>query len=144
MMTSSNGYIFRVTGHLCGELIGHRWIPHTKASVTKLWFSFDLRLNKRLSKQSRYWWFERPSLSLWRHFNVTLRGEFCAYKHWSHVFNSHTFLSSTHRYGAIVYISTFKWRHCIVLKAERRIWHRCICPRGRVTHIYIRLLPARH
>ena len=28
MMTSSNGNIFRVTGHLCGELTGHRWIPH--------------------------------------------------------------------------------------------------------------------
>ena len=32
MMTSSNGNIFRVTGHLCGEFTGHRWIPHTKAS----------------------------------------------------------------------------------------------------------------
>ena len=32
MMTSSNGSIFRVTGHLCGEFTGHRWIPHTKAS----------------------------------------------------------------------------------------------------------------
>ena len=28
-MTSSNGNIFRVTGHLCGELTGHQWIPHT-------------------------------------------------------------------------------------------------------------------
>ena len=26
---------------------------------------FDLRLNKRLSKQSRGWWFETPSRSLW-------------------------------------------------------------------------------
>ena len=32
MMTSSNGNLFRVTGPLCGELTGHRWIPHTKAS----------------------------------------------------------------------------------------------------------------
>ena len=30
MMTSSNGNIFRVTGHLCGEFTGHRWIPRTK------------------------------------------------------------------------------------------------------------------
>ena len=29
--------------------------------------SFDLRLNNRLSKQSRRWWFETPSISLWRH-----------------------------------------------------------------------------
>ena len=31
---------------------------------------FDLRLNKRLSKHSRRWWFETPSRSLWRHCNV--------------------------------------------------------------------------
>ena len=30
---------------------------------------FDLRLNKRLSKQSRCRWFETPSRSLWRHGN---------------------------------------------------------------------------
>ena len=34
---------------------------------------FNLRLNKRLSKQSRRWWFETPSCSLWRHCNVTFR-----------------------------------------------------------------------
>ena len=38
MMTSSNGKIFRVTGHLCGEFTGHRWIPRTKASNEELWF----------------------------------------------------------------------------------------------------------
>ena len=31
---------------------------------------FDLRLNKRLSKQSWGWWFETPSRPLWRHCNV--------------------------------------------------------------------------
>ena len=30
---------------------------------------FDLRLNKRLSKQPWGWWFETPSWSLWRHCN---------------------------------------------------------------------------
>ena len=30
---------------------------------------FDLRLNKRLSKQSWGWWFETPSCPLWRHCN---------------------------------------------------------------------------
>ena len=33
---------------------------------------FDLRLNKRLSKQSWGWWFETPSRSLWRHCNGEL------------------------------------------------------------------------
>ena len=36
MMTSSNGNTFRVTGHLCGEFTGHRWIPGTKASGAEL------------------------------------------------------------------------------------------------------------
>ena len=37
MMTSLNGNIFSVTGHLCGEFTGPRWIPHTKASDAELW-----------------------------------------------------------------------------------------------------------
>ena len=37
MMTSSNGNIFRVTGPLCGEFTGHRWIPRTKVSGVGLW-----------------------------------------------------------------------------------------------------------
>ena len=37
MMTSSNGNIFRVTGHLCGEFTGPRWNPRTKASDAGLW-----------------------------------------------------------------------------------------------------------
>ena len=37
MMTSSNGNIFRVAGHLCGEFTGPLWIPRTNASDTELW-----------------------------------------------------------------------------------------------------------
>ena len=37
MMTSSNGNIFRVTDHMCGEFTGSRWIPPTKASDAELW-----------------------------------------------------------------------------------------------------------
>ena len=37
MMTSSNGNIFRITGHLCGKFTGPRWIPRTKASDAELW-----------------------------------------------------------------------------------------------------------
>ena len=36
-MTSSNGNVFRVTGHLCGEFTGPRWIPRTKATGAELW-----------------------------------------------------------------------------------------------------------
>ena len=61
MMTSSNGIIFRVTGPLCGEFTGPRWIPLTKASDAEFDVFFDLHLNKRLSKQSWGWWFETPT-----------------------------------------------------------------------------------
>ena len=71
IMTSSNGNIFRVTVPWCGEFTGQRWIPHTKASDAELWCFLDLRLNKRLGKQSWGWWFETPSRSLWRHCNGT-------------------------------------------------------------------------
>ena len=37
IMMSSNGNIFRVTGLLCGEFTGDRWIPRTKASESELW-----------------------------------------------------------------------------------------------------------
>ena len=37
MMTLSNGNIFRVTGHLCGEFTCHQWIPLTKANDAELW-----------------------------------------------------------------------------------------------------------
>ena len=37
MMTSSNGKNFRVTGHLCGEFTGHRWISRRKVSDAELW-----------------------------------------------------------------------------------------------------------
>ena len=34
----TNANIFRVTGHLCGEFTGHRWIHRTKASdADELW-----------------------------------------------------------------------------------------------------------
>ena len=63
MMTSSSVNIFRVTGHLCGEFTGHRWIPWKKSVTRSFDVFFDLRLNKWLSKQ----WCETPSHPLWRH-----------------------------------------------------------------------------
>ena len=69
-MTSSNGNIFRVTGPLCGEFTGHRWIPPQRPVTWSFDVFFDLRLNKRLSKQSQCWWFETQSCPLWRHCNA--------------------------------------------------------------------------
>ena len=41
--------------------------PHKGQRRGALMFFFYLLLNKRLSKQSRGWWFETPSCPLWRH-----------------------------------------------------------------------------
>ena len=67
IMTSSNGNIFRVTGHLCGEFTGPRWIPAQRPVTRSFNVFFDLRLNKRLSKQWWGWWFETLLHPLWRH-----------------------------------------------------------------------------
>ena len=69
MMTSSNGNIFRVTGHLCGEFTGPGEFPTQRPVTRSFDVFFDLRLNKRLSKQRWGWWFETPSWSLWRQCN---------------------------------------------------------------------------
>ena len=37
MMTSSNENILRVTGHVCWEFTGHRWISRKKAGDAELW-----------------------------------------------------------------------------------------------------------
>ena len=71
MMTSSNGNIFRVTGSLCGEFTSPGEFPTQRPVTRRFDVFFDLRLNKRLSKQPWGWWFETPSLSLWRQCNVT-------------------------------------------------------------------------
>ena len=68
-MTSSNGNIFRVTGPLCGEFTGPGEFPTQRPVTRSFDVFFDLRPNKRLSKQPRGWWFETPSWSLWRHRN---------------------------------------------------------------------------
>ena len=50
MVSSSNGNIFRVTGPLCGEFTGHRWIPLTKASGAGLWCFLWSALQQTIEK----------------------------------------------------------------------------------------------
>ena len=69
-MTSSNGNIFRVTDPLWGEFTGPGEFPTQRPVTRSFDVFFDLRLNKRLSKQPWGWWFETPSWSLWRQCNV--------------------------------------------------------------------------
>ena len=70
MMSSSNGNIFRVLLAICA---GNSPVPHefpAQRPVTQSFCAFfDLRLNKRLSKQAWGWWFETLSHPLWRHLN---------------------------------------------------------------------------
>ena len=44
-------------------------VPSQRSGMRSFDVFFDLRLNKRLSKQSWGWWFETLSRSLWRHGN---------------------------------------------------------------------------
>ena len=93
-MKSSNWNIFSVTGPLCagnspvtGEFPSQRPVPRSFDVF------FDLRPNKRLSKQSWGWRFETPSRSLWRHYCATL-----TYHQWFCVIHSQdsNFLGITH------------------------------------------------
>ena len=52
---------------LSGEFLAQR--PVTRSFDV----FFDLRLNELLSKQSGGWWFETPTLPLWRHKNEKLQ-----------------------------------------------------------------------
>ena len=71
-MTSSNGNIFRVTGPLWVESIGHRWIS-IKRRVTRSFDVFcDLCLNNRMSKQSRNRLLQSLLRSFWCHCNKTI------------------------------------------------------------------------
>ena len=70
MMTSSNGNILSVSGHLCGEFTVTGKFPTQRPVTRSFDVFFDLRVNKRLSKQSWGWWrFETPSRPLWRQSN---------------------------------------------------------------------------
>ena len=73
MMTSSNGNIFRVTGHLCGNSPVPGEFPTQRPVTRSFDVFFDLCRNKRLSKQWWGWWFETLSRPLWRHRNVILQ-----------------------------------------------------------------------
>ena len=79
MMTSSNGNIFGVTGHLCGEFTGPGEFPAQRPVTRSFDVFFDLHLNNRLSKQSRGWWFETLSCPLWRQCNAKYFGRMTAY-----------------------------------------------------------------
>ena len=111
-MTSSNGNIFRVTGHLCGEFTDRRWIPPTTASDAELWC-----LNERLSIQWWGWWFETPSGPLWHHSNewideCTVQQAVRLVTHSDkHPIDSLQVCRHIMRYQMFVHDDVIKWKH---------------------------------
>ena len=73
MMTSSNGNILRVTGHLCEEFTVPRWIARTKASDAEFWCVFficvwiNCWLNNREAGDFRRYW---------AHYDVIVMGKY--------------------------------------------------------------------
>ena len=70
MMTSSNGNIFCVVGHLCGESTGYQWISLTQARDAEL-SCFHQSAPKQTVKQT----LGTPSHTLWRPVYDVLNGE---------------------------------------------------------------------
>ena len=56
-----------------GNLLVTGGFPSHRPVMRSFDVCFDMRLNKRLCKQSRRWWFETPSRSLWRHCNALVQ-----------------------------------------------------------------------
>ena len=69
MMTSSNGTFSALLALGEGNPSVTGGFPSQRPVTWSLDVFFDLHPNKRLSKQSRRWWFKTPSRSLWRHSN---------------------------------------------------------------------------
>ena len=97
MLTSSNGNICRVTGPLCGEFTGPGEFPTQRPVTRSFDVFFDLRLNKRVSKQPSGWWFETLSRSLWRHCNVFMC--FCWF--WAIIYVTQYHISQPDEYACI-------------------------------------------
>ena len=82
MMTSSNENIFCVTGLLCGEFTGHRWIPCTKASDAELWCFLWSAPKLTVEQTLETLVFGTPSSSLWRHCNDQIQlSQYITYNH---------------------------------------------------------------
>ena len=78
MMTAWNGNIIHITGPLWGDSPSQRasyvedvtiGFPSKCPAMWTFDVFFDVRLNKRLSKQSRCRWFDMPPRSLWHDCN---------------------------------------------------------------------------
>ena len=79
---------------------------------------FDLRLNKRLSKQSWGWWFETPLRPIWRHCNVM-----CGHVAWTHTLGSeiksvHSALDCMKHHVIIILHSPYPWATDLIVSSK--------------------------
>ena len=134
MMTSSNGTIFRVTGPLCGEFTGPGEFPAQRPVTRRFDVFFDLRLNKRLSKQSWGWWFETLHWSLWRQCNggVAIVFHEVHFIYWEHLKGGVSLLISNSLYErSIIRVCSIEFidMFCMYIRYEiARHIHRRIIP----------------
>ena len=92
---------------------------------------FDLRLDKRLSKNSRRRWFETQSRSFWRHCNVfstpyrllSLRGVFC-------VGHELIVLCDWYIYYMLCEITDAFWRHTVNQHIQNSAFYPCAADPG--------------
>ena len=72
--TSDDVIKWKLFSALLGIFAGNSPVPDEFPAQRPVARSFDVffdrRLNKRMSKQWRGWWYETPSSPLWRHCNV--------------------------------------------------------------------------
>ena len=73
MMTSPNGIFSALLALCAGNSPVTGEFPSQRPVTRSIGVFSDLRLNKRLSKQSGHRWSETPSCSLWHHSNIILR-----------------------------------------------------------------------
>ena len=123
-MTSSNGNIFHVTDLLCGQFTGE--FPSQRPVMWSFDVFFDLRLNKRLSKQSRRRWSERHRT----HYNVTVMFILHEYGrlHLGYRQKFHLHLLSGSKYETKCGL---EWR---TVYALTRGWFRCFSPSCEATN----------
>ena len=82
-----------------------RGIHRSQRPVTRSFdVFFDLRPNKRLSKQSRGWWLETPSRSLWHHCNELINANI------NRILFHKTYMFQFPRAGDCLLIFVFLWR----------------------------------
>ena len=118
-MTSSNENNFSVTGPLCGEFTGPGEFPVQRPVTRSFGVFFDLRPNKRLSKQPWGWRFETSSWSLWSQCNeASLKPP----KHWSKVLCFSAFFLSGFSVRQVIMNDTAKISHYLIITKFNITW----------------------